>query len=192
MGINTITCRDLDNLLFSKIEEIQKVGTKVVLIPSYRDFFADPIMPTATIDHQMFQKCKEFMTGDPIAAWANGWHIAGTSNDIILQIMKQEFSKNATGDKFARIAEYLLRSKNMMPLVPPPENLSLDYTQFDRLKLPWTPNLLITPSDMVPFGKKVGDTLVVNPGRLTKGKGGGSFGIIQLNSTEHRLKLVKI
>ena len=44
------------------------------------------------------------MTGDPIAAWVNGWKIAGTSNDIILQIMKSEMSRNVAGDKFARVS----------------------------------------------------------------------------------------
>lgn len=79
-----------------------------------------------------------------------------------------------------------------MPLTPPPESVSLDYTQFDRLKLPWTPNLIITPSDMVPFAKEISDTLVVNPGRVTKGKGGGSYAIVQLNSEQHRVKILKI
>ena len=44
------------------------------------------------------------MTGDPIAAWVNGWKIAGTCNDIILQIMKSEMARNVAGDKFARVS----------------------------------------------------------------------------------------
>lgn len=192
IGVDSITVRQLDTLLAGKLNEMSKVGTKVVLVPSPRDFFADPIMPTPIIDEPEFQKCKEFMVGDPVGAWTNGWHIAGTSNDIILQIMRQEFVKNIQGDKFARIADYLVRSGRFMPLTPPPESVSLDYTQFDRLKLPWTPNLIITPSDMVPFAKEISDTLVVNPGRVTKGKGGGSYAIVQLNSEQHRVKILKI
>lgn len=103
IGVDSITVRQLDTLLAGKLNEMSKVGTKVVLVPSPRDFFADPIMPTPIIDEPEFQKCKEFMVGDPVGAWTNGWHIAGTSNDIILQIMRQEFVKNIQGDKFARV-----------------------------------------------------------------------------------------
>jgi len=79
-----------------------------------------------------------------------------------------------------------------MPLTPPAEKVSLDYTQFQRLSLPWTPDLIITPSDMIPFAKTIDKTVVVNPGRLTKGKGGGSYATVQLNSQGHRVKIVKI
>ena len=102
-GINSITARQLDNLFSSKLAELTKVGTKVILVPSPRDFFADPIMPTPSIDDPDFQNCHEYMVGDPISAWANGWNIGGTSNDIILQIMRHEYSKNQTGDKFERV-----------------------------------------------------------------------------------------
>ena len=50
------------------------------------------------------------MTGDPIAAWVNGWKIAGTSNDIILQIMKSEMSRNVAGDKFARVSNIFAKT----------------------------------------------------------------------------------
>jgi len=192
IGVDSVTSRQLDTLLSSKIGEMEKVGTKVILVPSLRDFFADPVMPTPIIDDPDFEQCRPYFAGDPIAAWANGWHVAGTSNDIILQIMKTELAKSVSGDKFARIGDHILKSGRFMPLTPPPENISLDYGQFDRMKLPWTPNLLITPSDMVPFAKEIAGTLIVNPGRLTKGKGGGSYGIVQLNSEKHKVKIVKI
>ena len=91
-----------------------------------------------------------------------------------------------------QIGEHVLRSGVFQPLTPPPEHVNMDYTQFERLRIGSTPNLLIVPSDMIPFAKMAGETLVLNPGRLTKGKGGGSYAIVQLNSERHKAKILKI
>jgi len=34
------------------------------------------------------------------------------------------------------------------------------------------PNILIVPSDFLPFVKLIGETLCINPGRVSKGTGG--------------------
>ena len=104
VGVNSVSARQLDTLLMSKIEEIKKVGSEVLLVPSMRDFFADPVLPTPVIDEPDFTESRKFMSGDPIAAAANGWRTAGTSNDVVLQIMKSELSSNQPGEKFARVS----------------------------------------------------------------------------------------
>ena len=38
-----------------------------------------------------------------------------------------------------------------------------------------TPDILILPSQLNPFAKRVGDVLCINPGRLTKGSTAGTF-----------------
>lgn len=45
----------------------------------------------------------------------------------------------------------------------------------DSFKLPYTPDILLIPSNLVPFAKRCGDTLLLNPGRLTKGNTAGTF-----------------
>ena len=36
----------------------------------------------------------------------------------------------------------------------------------------YAPNILITPTDFVPFAKVIGQTLCINPGRTSKGNDG--------------------
>lgn len=101
--LNRISHPKLDALLAEKLDEIKTCGTEVLLIPSPADFFADPIMPTPAFDTVDFAKCSKYFIGGPAAIWANGWNLAGTSNDIILQLMRHEFVHNLPGDKLKRV-----------------------------------------------------------------------------------------
>ena len=50
MGTDFIQRKELSELIASKVAEMKKVGSQVLLVPSAKDFFADPIMPTPEID----------------------------------------------------------------------------------------------------------------------------------------------
>ena len=50
MGTDFIQPKELSELIASKVAEMKKVGSQVLLVPSAKDFFADPIMPTPEID----------------------------------------------------------------------------------------------------------------------------------------------
>ena len=95
----------------------------------------------------------------------------------------------------------------MMPLFPAPEEISVDYSKFkDNICFEKQPNVLVVRSELNPFIRLVGNTIFVNPGKLTKGfdfviysvltlcvgKGGGSYATIQLNSSGHRAKIQKL
>ena len=52
---------------------------------------------------------------------------------------------------------------------------------------------MITPSDLVPCVRSLSDqSFFLNPGRLTKGRGGGSFALVQFNSNGHKVRINKI
>ena len=95
----------------------------------------------------------------------------------------------------------------MMPLFPAPEEISVDYSKFkESVCFEKQPNVLIVRSELNPFIRTVGNTIFVNPGKLTKGttrlfvsplkvfagKGGGTYATVQLNSSEHRAKIQKL
>ena len=68
--------------------------------------------------------------------------------------------------------------------------------RLDRLSFPegFVPDALITPSVLQPTIKPCNEenSILVNPGFLTKGKGGGSYGLIQFNTNGHRARIIKI
>ena len=79
-----------------------------------------------------------------------------------------------------------------MPLIPSAEAVSVDYSEHDRFVFTDGLHAVICPSDLAPFTKFVEDTVILNPGRLTNGKGGGSVALLQLNKEKHAVKLFKI
>ncbi|GAB4840568.1 hypothetical protein Ancab_021338 [Ancistrocladus abbreviatus] len=75
------------------------------------------------------------------------------------------------------------------PLYPPAEGAPLDFSIApEALSIPSLPHILILPPDLSPFikvlslkskgeGKQQTSCICVNPGRLAKGTGGGTFDI---------------
>lgn len=100
------------------------------------------------------------------------------------------------------------------PLYPPTPGALLDSNLADKLHLPLTPDILLLPSDLNPFAKllpvppqlsaaslqpadsalhtqsaagsngKNAQVVCVNPGRLTKGSGGGTFSCFQIGASQ--------
>jgi hypothetical protein len=58
----------------------------------------------------------------------------------------------------------------MMPLFPAPEEISVDYSKFkENICFEKQPNVLVVRSELNPFIRLVGNTIFINPGKLTKG-----------------------
>jgi len=84
------------------------------------------------------------------------------------------------------------------PLYPSHEALSVDWpTAVYEAKMPDVriPDLLILPSDLKCFAKCVEGRACINPGRLTKGESGGTFGRIKMASggdTDEKLVFAEV
>uniref|UniRef100_A0ACB8G934 DNA polymerase alpha subunit B n=1 Tax=Sphaerodactylus townsendi TaxID=933632 RepID=A0ACB8G934_9SAUR len=73
------------------------------------------------------------------------------------------------------------------PLYPPAEEINIDYENFYHYaKLPVSPDVLITPSDLRYFIKDILGCICMNPGRLTKGQVGGTYGRLYVQQQIHR------
>lgn len=190
---DSISLKCLDDHWKSQIEALSKAGTKVRMIPSTNDIYADPIIPTPAIDENEFSFCREHMLSNPSQITANKWRIAATSMELALNLMKTELCRNPSNPcKFTRIGEHILNSSSMMPIFPAPDDIAVDYSKLEAISMEKEPNLLLIRSELAPFIKVVRNTLFINPGRLTKGKGGGSYAVIQMNSKGHRAKIQKL
>ncbi|XP_063175205.1 DNA polymerase alpha subunit B isoform X2 [Chroicocephalus ridibundus] len=84
-------------------------------------------------------------------------------------------------DRFTRILKHVLTQRSYYPLYPPSEELNVDYESFySYASLPVTPDVLVAPSELRYFVKDVLGCVCINPGRLTKGQVGGTYGRLYL------------
>ena len=73
----------------------------------------------------------------------------------------------------------------MYPLYPPSEDINLDLEKLEQLALiDQTPHVMLLPSDLNTFVRDVSGTTVINPGRLTKGVGPGTYSLFRMRKGE--------
>ncbi|KAG7586165.1 DNA polymerase alpha/epsilon subunit B [Arabidopsis thaliana x Arabidopsis arenosa] len=161
---------------------------RVVLVPSIRDANHDFIFPQPPFDihipdleHQMTS------LSNPGTFEANQVKVGCCTVDVLKQLSGEEMSKNPSGvptDRMSRLASHLLRQRSFYPLYPPPESLPYDSSLAPKaLQISSIPDILLLPSDMRYFVKilslgeeeNAAKCVCVNPGRLAKGEGAGTF-----------------
>jgi len=92
------------------------------------------------------------------------------------EVMRKKQGSSETQDRLGKLCEHLINQRNFYPLFPPHESSQLDLTHPEQLEFPFTPDILMLPSDLALFAKNVKECLCVNPGRITKGKIAGTYG----------------
>ncbi|XP_039055588.1 DNA polymerase alpha subunit B-like isoform X2 [Hibiscus syriacus] len=112
--------------------------------------------------------------------------------DILKHLSGEEMSRHSVegkpNDRLSRLATHILSQQSFYPLYPPAEGVPMDFSLApEALQISSVPELLILPSDIKYFVKvlSVGGTskgeeqmkrcVCINPGRLAKGEGGGTF-----------------
>lgn len=89
-------------------------------------------------------------------------------------------------DRFQAISTHFVRQQSMYPVAPPSKAVPIDSSHMHSLRLPAfkdapSVDLLINPSRIKAFVRCVDeDVVVVNPGLLCRGSGGGTYGEIQM------------
>mmetsp|Transcript_4801 Transcript_4801/g.12600 ORF Transcript_4801/g.12600 Transcript_4801/m.12600 type:complete len:158 (-) Transcript_4801:124-597(-) len=107
-----------------------------------------------------------------------------TSNDTLFHLsMEQTNEFLPPGSRLKRIAEHVIKQRSYYPLFPAPANLpiNLDLKKMDKMRLPCQPDILILPSKLATFAAAVSNTVIVNPGYLSRGTTGGTYAILHIN-----------
>ncbi|XP_066574868.1 DNA polymerase alpha subunit B [Amia ocellicauda] len=164
----------------SVIEGTRSVHTRLVLVPSQRDVQHLPVYPQPPFtipDLSKDDKERVCLVSDPCTLLIGGVVFGLTSTDILFHMGAEEISSAAGSDRFTRILKHILTQRSYYPLYPPAEEVNVDYERFLwHAQLPCTPDVLIVPSELRYFIKDVIGCVCINPGRLTKGQVGGTYG----------------
>ncbi|KAL6459154.1 hypothetical protein MHYP_G00326260 [Metynnis hypsauchen] len=179
----TIFSRCVDSI----VDGTRGTGCKLVFIPSQRDVhhhYIYPQPPFTLPDLKKDDVQRVTLAPDPCTLLIGGVTLGLTSTDILFHMGAEEISSATGSDRFSRIMKHMLTQRSFYPLYPPAEEVNMDYERFQQYGLlPLTPDILIVPSEMRYFIKDVIGCACVNPGRLTKGQVGGTYGrfLIQQN-----------
>ncbi|KAL3154503.1 hypothetical protein ABBQ32_013965 [Trebouxia sp. C0010 RCD-2024] len=186
--------------------------SQVVLVPSTRDIhhhavFPQPPLPMDSISsrHPQAFTCLP----NPAIFCCNEVAVGVVTSDVVKHLSGQEVQRGPPGDRLPNLAGHLLGQQSFYPMYPPAAGALLDSNLAGKLHLPVSPDILLLPSDLNPFAKLVslpvappseadtasrtqpksassnaGQVVCVNPGRLTKGSGGGTFSCFQIGMSE--------
>ncbi|KAK2489615.1 hypothetical protein MC885_010279 [Smutsia gigantea] len=156
-------------------------GSCLVFIPSLRDVHHEAVYPQPPFSYSDLphkDKTRVHLVSEPCSISINGVTFGLTSTDLLFHMGAEEIScSSGTSDRFSRILKHILTQRSYYPLYPPQEDMAIDYENFCAYaQLPVTPDILIVPSELRHFVKDILGCVCVNPGRLTKGQVGGTFG----------------
>ncbi|XP_030921251.1 DNA polymerase alpha subunit B [Geospiza fortis] len=167
------------------IEGTRSSGSQLVLVPSLRDVshhFVYPQPPFSFPDLPKEDRARVLLVPEPCTLDIDGVVLGLTSTDLLLHMGAEEISSSSgLSDRFTRILRHVLTQRSFYPLYPPSEELNVDFEALGAFAaLPVTPDVLVTPSELRFFIKDVLGCVCINPGRLTKGQAGGTYGRLLL------------
>lgn len=179
----TIFKRCVDSI----VEGTKGTGCRLVFVPSQRDVHHHYIYPQPPFSLPSLSKddtMQVTFAPDPCTLLIGNVTFGLTSTDILFHMGAEEISSGTGTERFSRIMKHMLTQRSYYPLYPPAEEVNMDYEKFQQFsQMPLTPDILIVPSELRYFIKDVSGCVCVNPGRLTKGQVGGTYGrlLIQPN-----------
>ncbi|XP_057431377.1 uncharacterized protein LOC130724206 [Lotus japonicus] len=165
-------------------------AARVLLVPSIRDANHDFVFPQPALDISLPDLKSQIVSlANPGLFEANEVKVGCCTVDILKQLSGEEISRMAADgkpvDRLSRLANHILNQQSFYPLYPPAESVPLDSSLApEALQLSLVPDVLILPSDIKYFVKVLSSEregidhakcVAVNPGRLAKGEGGGTF-----------------
>jgi len=164
-------------------------STRVVLVPAQRDVHHHPVFPQPPLSSGAFDPPGAVSCLPNPASWtAGGVAYGACTTDVLRHLSAADIRKGAQ-DRVAQLASYALDQGSFYPLYPPAPGVNLDASlASEHLAMPSRLDILLAPSDLGPCAKAVrpaggqAAAVVVNPGRLSKGAGGGSFAHLHVHA----------
>lgn len=162
-------------MIEKNLNSLSNWQTTVLIVPSLRDVHHHCVYPQPPLQLKSKRENVHLLS-NPATVSVEGVNFGVTSTDVIFHLGSQEITKGITGDRLGRLCHHLIKQQSYYPLHPPHKTVNVDYEQLMSYgMMPVTPHVLLVPSDLKVFTKDINGTLCVNPGRLAKRQGGGTY-----------------
>jgi len=180
------------SLLEDVLEDDEELKTQFIIIPSLDDEAASPIYPQAPFSNGNpksypslnLQTSTLYLSSNnnqihclsnPASFSINEVTFGVTSTDVLLHMSSEMIHVNSAQNRIDCLVQHLLNQQSYYPLFPT-KNIPCDVTKWEKFGMGvQSPDVLIVPSKLMTFCKRVKDTLVINSGTLAKGKYGGTY-----------------
>ncbi|KAK8490467.1 hypothetical protein V6N12_005441 [Hibiscus sabdariffa] len=178
---------------------------RLVMIPSVRDANHDFVFPQPAFDLNSLDVRHQITSlNNPGIFEADQVKIGCCTVDILKHLSGEEMSgypmDGKPNDRLSRLASHILSQRSFYPLYPPAEGVPMDFSLApEALHISSVPDILILPSELKYFVKvlSVGGTnegeeqmkrcVCINPGRLAKGEGGGTFVVLKYQGNPDKM-----
>ncbi|XP_050300940.1 DNA polymerase alpha subunit B [Anthonomus grandis grandis] len=183
--------QSVDSLFIDLVDTISKeiTETQIIIVSSQKDPHHFPVYPTPPYDVGQQYPNITFMP-DPCMVNINGLVLGATSVDVLFDMGCSELYVNKTNSadlRMPRLASHILKQQSFYPLDPPGKGVYKDYSLMERYGLlSDKPHVLVLPSALRHFVKDVDECLIINPERLVKGNGGGTFARLEITPGNSR------
>lgn len=95
--------------------------------------------------------------------------------------MVTKFEQGKQVSKIDLALQSILQQRTFYPLYPASSDAPIEWEQYKDMMFEETPDVLITPSDLMLFAKNINNCVCVNPGMIIKDKAAGSFAKITID-----------
>jgi DNA polymerase alpha subunit B len=207
VDLATLFYYKVSSLLEALYDNDPGLGLQIVLVPSLSDAHHDHVFPQPPLgdhvpggvkspffpDEKLFRldlpltssgpSKRLHVVGNPSLLTINEVVVAVTSTDVLMQLGKEEVAlRPVASNRIDRLVDHLLLQQSFYPLYPAPADAPLDLRFNDKWRLPLSPDLLVTPSRLATFAKRLPNgTLALNPGQLAKGGAGGTYAVLTVH-----------
>jgi DNA polymerase alpha subunit B len=168
------------NILTDILSSIRALKTKLIIVPSPRDVPHVPIFPQPqySLNGEFSAELasgKLILANNPATIRINDFSIGIANIELLANF--PELSSITNGDnklpRLARLSNHCIEQQSYFPLFPAPPaaaELNIDYSKMNRYAMPYTPDILITPSKTKHFIQATEKCLLINPESLIRNK----------------------
>eukprot|EP01041_Mallomonas_annulata_P010537 gene10537-21974_t len=196
--------RDGIQVLFNSESDFGNVITNIIMIPSLLDAHHENVFPQPPfgnrdrLDSTFFNeplgvldvpfskdndvRKRVHLLPNPCTFRVNEVVFGVTANDVLSTLASEEINLSVNA-RLPRLAAHVLQQQSYAPVFPPPPDsqTQLDLRQARHWHIGVSPDVLILPSSQPVLAKDIFGTLVLNPGSLAFGTGGGSFAELNIH-----------
>ena len=175
-----------------------KHQTKIVMVPSTNEISHIYPLPQPPLSERAFMNTKmrkdnsiPVLTSNPATFEVNDVSVGIINTDVIKDMCINMCIKNPPADqqqqqaankpKIELVLQSILQQRSFYPLYPGSLVTPIEWEQYKGMMFSKTPDILITPSDLMLFAKNIEGCICINPGTLYKQATAGNYAVITID-----------